>query len=431
MSVPEVSAACRKARSLLIAPVLPSDAGNGLAMRIGMFLQALCQQSNVEVIVLPMFGGAETTNPFCQSLAVRPRFVPVSERPDTQYLILRNLSDPQMRLDAFERFGKPSLAASLSIPVLRDIREYVIARQFDLVHIARSYLLPVVGTWPAAKRPKISIDLDEDDVETHRRIARLHTLRGDDVTGRWLEAEAVAFDRIVRHWLPQVDMAFISTEREREAVDERYGIRPIVAANGIAPPTAMARKPAGHELVFVGGFGYFPNLDGALWLLEAILPVLKDRSRVPVSMTLVGRNPTKQLCRLADRSGVTILDDVGDLLPIYERASIALVPLRAGGGSRIKLLEAAAYGVPIIVTSTGAENSGLMDGRDIWVADEPDAFVDACLTILTEPAKAARRAAAAKEFVETHYSRQEIISTIEQQFAEQIFGPAIVRGEVP
>lgn len=297
--------------------------------------------------------------------------------------------------------------------------------------MARSYLLPLVDVWPAAKRPKVSVDLDEDDIETHRRIAGLHALRGDGLSSRWLETEATAFDRLIRRWLPQTDMAFISTEREREAIDTRYGIRPIVSANAIGLPTEAARKPDENELVFVGGFGYFPNLDAALWLLETIFPILMKRSQARLSMRLVGRNPTKRLLMLAEHSGVKVLDDVCDLRPIYEKASIALVPLRAGGGSRIKLMEAAVYGVPIVATSTGAENSGLMNGREIWVADGPDAIVDACLTIVKEPAEAARRAAAAKEFVKSHYSRSETISKIELQFAERILDPAMARGEVP
>ncbi len=405
-------------RSLLVAPALPSDAGNGLAMRIGVFLEALRRLGEVDVIVLPVFGDTETTNPLCERLGVHPKLVPVSGRVATEFLLLRNIADPEARLDAFVRYGRPTLSAYLAMPVLQEIREFVTGRSFDLVHIARSYLLPVAGAWPENRRPSISVDLDEDDVETYRRLAKLHALRGDLFTGRWLEAEAAAFEKLIMEWLPNADVAFVSTESERDEITTRYGDIPaIVAPNVVALPPAATYRPSGCALLFVGGFGYFPNLDAALWVLESVLPPLMARSPEPVSMTMVGRNPPQRLKALADALGVTLLDTVDDLAPIYARSSVALVPLRAAGGSRIKLLEAAAHGVPVVATSMGAENSGLKDGREIWIADTPDAIVDACLAILRDSKEAGRRAKAAKAFVETFRSRTAMISTLTDHFA--------------
>ena len=410
----------RPLRSLLIAPTMPDDAGNGLAMRIGMFLEALCHLGEVEVVVLPISGGAEGESALCRRLGIHPTVIPVAGRADTEFSVLRSLADPQARLDAFRRFGRPSLTAYLSAPVLQDIRGFVAGRDFDIVHVARSYLFPAIDAWPQKHRPPISVDLDEDDVETHRRITTLYALRGDAFTGQWLEAEAAAFGQLVSRWLPDVGTAFVSTEADGEAIAARSsGARPIIVPNAIALPAASVRRPSGCSLLFVGGFGYFPNLDAALWLLEAILPPLRARCNELVSVTLVGRQPPKALKKLSDELGVTMLDAVEDLAPVYARASIAVVPLRAGGGSRIKLLEAAAHRVPAVATAVGAESSGMQDGRDIWIADTPDAIVDACLTIWREPAEAERRVRAARAFVETFRVRDATISTLERHFANE------------
>jgi len=416
-------------KSLLIAPTLPSDAGNGLAMRVGVFLEALRRLGEVKLLVLPVFGADDTTNALCQRLGVRPHLISLTA--ETHFAIVRGLSDPQARLRAFIDYGKPSAAAFLSVAVLRDIRTLVAERAFDLVHIARSYLLPVIDAWPEKNRPVVSVDLDEDDVRTHQRIAALHANRGDRLAEAWQEAEAVAFDRLLKHWISRADMACISTERERDAVEARYGVRPLVIANSIAPPPTVARRSDDRSLLFVGGFGYFPNLDAAMWLLESVLPVLTTQSPDPVSLTLVGRNPPPQLTALAAKMKATVLDNVDDLAPIYARSSIALVPLRAGGGSRIKLLEAAAHGVPIVATTIGAEGSGLTDGRHIAVADTPEGLAGGILRIWEKPGEAAQRAAAAHVFVKANFSRAAIISTLKQRFATELTQRAAHPGELP
>ena len=153
-----------------------------------------------------------------------------------------------------------------------------------------------------------------------------------------------------------------------------------------------------------------------------MLPQLQERCGSAVSLTLVGRNPPRRLIALAGQSGAEVLQHVGDLAPIYARASIALVPIRAGGGSRIKLLEAAAHRVPVVATSAGAENSGLRDGSEIWIADTAEAIVEACLTIWMAPEEAERRAAAAREMVVSRHSRAAMISELRNYFSSKLSG---------
>jgi len=418
-------------RTLFLAPAMPDDAGSGLAMRMGTFLEALAGLGDVEVVVLPVFGNTGAEGTLCARLGLRPRVVPVSGRADTHFAIVSGLSDPQARLDAFIRYGKPSAAAYLSVPVLQELRELVADRRFDLVHVARSYLLPAVNVWHRGKSPSVSVDLDEDDGETHRRIAALHAARGEYLVARWLEAEAAAFDRLVETWLPRADLSFISAEQESHAIARRCGTRPMIAGNTVAAPATVIRQPVERSLLFVGGFGYYPNLDAAYWLLETVLPKLRERYGKDVSLTMVGRNPPKRLLTLADAWAAEVLDRVDDLAPLYARASIALVPIRAGGGSRIKLLEAAAHEVPIVATSAGAENSGFEDGREIWLAETAEAIVESCLKIWQEPDEVLRRTAAAKEMVVSRHSRSAMILALKSCFAGKLSGPAVHPGEQP
>jgi glycosyltransferase involved in cell wall biosynthesis len=406
-------------KSLVIAPVLPADSGNGLAMRAGMFVEALHQLGEVEVLVLPVAGDVGEAA-LCRRLGIRPTIIEISGRGDTHYAMLRGLANPHARLEAFRRYGRPSLSAPLSVPVLSDVRSHLARRRFDMVHIARSYLLPVIDALGEATAGAISADLDEDDAETYRRIGALHGLRGNDAAKAWAEAEALAFERQTAHWLPRADLVFIATGKERDAILARHGVRPVVSANAVALPTSLpARRAESGTLLFVGGFGYLPNLDAALWALDEVLPRLRERSGHPVSLTLVGRNAPGELVERAASLDATVLDNVEDLAPLYAGAGIALVPLRAGGGTRIKLLEAAAHGVPIVATSIGAENSGMEDGRDLWIADTPEEMARACVTIWDDPPEAERRAANAKARVAAAYSRTAAISTLKRRFASR------------
>lgn len=405
-------------RSLIVAPTLPSDSGNGLAMRIGVFVEALARFGELDLIVLPIFGTDGSSNPLCRRLDINPTIMQTDGRADTPLTLLRQIADPQSRLASFREYGKPSLSAFVSVPVLNDIRQKTGGRRYDLVHIARAYLLPVIDVWPKGKRPMVSVDLDEDDVRTQQNIAMLHRRRGDADAGDWCEAEAAAFARLLDQRLTDADLAFVSTDLDRETLRGRSPkSNLILAENAVSIPPVTIRERPGSELLFVGGFGYFPNADAASWILDAISPRLTASFSGSASLTIVGRNPPPALADRAASLGASLLDDVEDLAPIYARTNVALVPVRAGGGSRIKLLEAAAHGVPIVATTIGAEGTHMRDGEDLWLADTAEAIVEAIMDVLRSPAEAARRAANARASVERFHSRQASISTLSRQFA--------------
>lgn len=405
-------------KSLLVAPTLPSESGNGLAMRIGAFLEALCRLGAVDLIVLPLFETDESAKSLCRRLEIEPTIVPVAGRADTPYTLLRQIADPRSRLDAFRQYGKPSLAAHVSVAVLADLRQRLVGRDYDLVHIARAYLLPILDAWPKGERPVISVDLDEDDAGVQRRMAMLRRQRGEADAAAWLEAEAAAFERLVAKRLADADLAFVSTDVDRGALAKTGPhCDLVVAQNAVAIPDVAIGERLGAKLLFVGGFGYFPNVDAASWVLDAVLPELTTSPAGTPSLTIVGRNPPRALRDQAQMLGAELLDDVEDLGAIYAQSTVALVPMRAGGGSRIKLLEAAAHGVPIVATTIGAEGTYMRDGEELWLADTPLAMVAAIVDALRSPAEAARRANAARARVERTHSRQALVAALSRQFA--------------
>ena len=167
------------------------------------------------------------------------------------------------------------------------------------------------------------------------------------------------------------------------------------------PSGAEAREP--HGLVFTGSMDWMPNEDAIHFFVDQILPRL--RARVPdVTLTVVGRNPPAGIRALADADpALRVTGSVPDVRPYIERAAAFIVPIRVGGGTRLKIFEAMAMERPVVSTTIGAEGLPVRDGVDTLLADEPQAFADAVAGLLLDPARAAAIGAAAAAAVRAEY----------------------------
>lgn len=165
-------------------------------------------------------------------------------------------------------------------------------------------------------------------------------------------------------------------------------IRILVIPNGVdlerfRPTGNSCRDPS--ILLFVGTMYYYPNIDAVLYFFKEIWPLLR-RARPDLRVQIVGHRPPPEIQRLAEHPGVEVTGSVPDVRPYYERATVFIVPLRLGGGTRLKIVEAMAMGVPVVSTSVGAEGLEIHPGEDILIADDPRAFADSILRLLSDPA---------------------------------------------
>ena len=152
------------------------------------------------------------------------------------------------------------------------------------------------------------------------------------------------------------------------------------------PVGGVERRP--HELVFTGSMDWLPNEDAILWFAAEILP--RVRARVPdATLAVVGRNPTAPVKALDGANGITVTGSVPDVRPYLERGAAFVVPIRIGGGTRLKIYEAMAMERAVVSTAVGAEGLPVRDGVDALIADGPGAFADAVVALLTDPARAA------------------------------------------
>ena len=180
-------------------------------------------------------------------------------------------------------------------------------------------------------------------------------------------------------------------------------------------PDGIAEVPG--RLVFTGSMDWYPNEDGIVHFIDAVLPRIR-RSVPAASLTVVGRNPSDRLRSAAAAAGVQVTGLVDDVRPHMAEAAVYVVPLRIGGGTRLKIFEALSMAKAVVSTAVGAEGLPLAPGRHFLQADDPAAFAEAVTSLLRNPARRHAIGAAGRGLVEARYSWSKVVDEFESQCGE-------------
>ena len=199
---------------------------------------------------------------------------------------------------------------------------------------------------------------------------------------------------------------------DAHAMRALYGVSRVAAVpTGVdldyfAPPSQPAPTA---DLVFAGSMDWMPNIDGIQWFVEDVLPLIRKR-RPDCTLVIAGRRPTADIQRLAEKDArIRVSGTVSDIRPYLWESRVSIVPLRIGGGTRLKIYEAMAAKIPVVSTNIGAEGLDIRNGEDIHIADSPSEFAERCLALLNDPAARRRMADVAFSIVASRYS-WEIVS---------------------
>lgn len=211
------------------------------------------------------------------------------------------------------------------------------------------------------------------------------------------------------------------SEADAQCMRSRFGIGHVTAVpTGVnleyfAPPRST---PPVADLVFVGSMDWLANIDGVRFLVQEILPLIRRR-RPNCSLAIVGRNPTPEIQALArEDAGIQVSGTVADIRPYLWGSRISVVPLRIGGGTRLKIYESMAARIPVVSTAVGAEGLECRPERgEIAIADTPAAFAEACLDLLESPTARSRMADAAWQLVSTRFSWEQVARCFEEALA--------------
>jgi polysaccharide biosynthesis protein PslH len=182
------------------------------------------------------------------------------------------------------------------------------------------------------------------------------------------------------------------------------------AAGDPASPGSSAVES--RTLVFTGSMDWLPNEDAMQYFCRDILPLI--RAEEPgVRLSIVGRAPTPAVTRLGEEHGIQVTGRVDDVRPYMREAMVYIVPLRIGGGTRLKIFEAMSMGKAVVSTTVGAEGLPVTDGRHVMLADEPVSFARAVVRLLREADTRARLATAARALVVEQYDWSAVAGALE------------------
>lgn len=401
----------RITRSLIhLVPIAPSRTGNGLAMRCSLFLAAASHDFDVQVVVVPVAGGVDavqTDRPGATTVIASS----AGERRSEVGLLL---ADPVWRRRIGDTYPLPALARLAPPTLAGDILDRLRPRPATPVHVARSYLSPLgVALAERIGSPWMSLDLDDDDEALVRSL-------GDP-------GEADGYGRLVGTFGPLFGAVGLAAPAEAAAVCTRHGFPTHTIPNAVRPPARSARRPVrprrAVSLLFVGNLSYQPNVDAAYRLVEEVLPRLRATLEEPVRLTLAGDpGPDGAVRALGTRPDVRVTGFVPDLEPLYADADVAVVPLSAGGGTRIKLLEAFAHGLPVVSTSVGAAGLDVSEGVHLLIADSVEDTARQVARVATDRRLAMRLGAAAERLARGSYSYETIIPRVREFFGSASAG---------
>ncbi|MFC3549813.1 glycosyltransferase family 4 protein [Lysobacter cavernae] len=292
----------------------------------------------------------------------------------------------------------PFLAAKYASSTLRD-RLTTLARNADLAHFDMLPLMAHADCVPAG----VPVVFNAHNVE-HQLLDNRAQIEARPLARTFLRGQVPRLRTFERTACHRADAVLACSDSDAAALRELApGTRVHTVPNGVdlEAHRPSPQPPTGAQLVFVGQMGWFPNRDGVDWFLREVFPRILA-ARPDAELVLVGKAEGLEIPQ-ALASRVRLAGFVPDLRPAVHAAAVYVVPLRAGSGTRLKVLEAMALGKAIVTTTVGSEGIALRHDHSALYADDAESFAAAVLALLDSPERAARLGAAARTCAKAHY----------------------------
>ncbi len=206
--------------------------------------------------------------------------------------------------------------------------------------------------------------------------------------------------------LKNADLVFSFSSEDREKLKSISGRQNILLTRaGVRWPSKVAEASKNEKVIFVGALDYFPNIQGLQWYADKIHPLIKRK----YEMVVIGRNPGSLVKSICQKNNFALIPSPSDLDSLLKQAGLEVVPLLSGSGTRGKILEAAAYGIPVISTTLGAQGLGFKDRENIILADTAEQFAAKVQIYLDEPLERTKIATAALKYAQ-HFNYKSVVA---------------------
>jgi sugar transferase (PEP-CTERM/EpsH1 system associated) len=403
-------------RCLVLSPFVPYPPEDGGRIRIYELLSRLSQRHRVDVLAL-----AECDDSLDAVHRLREEGYDVDAVPHRLTPSLRT----GMRAVASGRSLYGTVFASRRFADVLQARLH--ADAYDIVQCEFAYMALYAPVSHANGGPRWVLDSHNVEFRLNETLASVTNGLSGALYRPYAAREARLRRREELAYCRRVDRVLTVSATDRAALREAVpGLVVDVIPNGVDldrfAPSERTESDRSPGAVFVGKMDYRPNVEGIHWFCEEVLPLV--RRRLPeFTLTICGSRPTAAVRRLSELDGVRVTGRIADPRPYLDDAAVVVVPLRAGSGTRLKVLEALAMGRPVLTTSLGAEGLELEPGTNVAQADDAPTFCDRLVSLAEDPFERARLGAAGRRVVEERYGWSAAIARLEAVYAELVDDP--------
>jgi len=373
---------------LFITPHLPYPTGGGPAMRASIALDVLASLGPV-IVVNPTMTGDEGNL----------------------------VADQWVRDRSAAFFRIPLERVSETKSIVQGFLDSVPGSTFEVIYAFKQQVGPIalscLGLAQHGLRGSF-LDLDDDELNRDAQFVPLYKVAGDSIRAAELEKSLPRANFFRQMLMGRFQHLLLASPGDCRSMREKYPqysftCLPNVVRPVQTPGTEVGRDPS--RILFVGTLCYLPNEDGVEMFAREILPLIHQEDP-SICFRVVGMGRSEKVRLVGELPGVDLVGPVAELAPEYAAASMLVVPLRAGSGTRIKILEAFSHRTPVVSTSIGAEGLAVTHGEHLLIADTPAEFADCCLRLARDPVLREKLVGSAYEWVVREHSIETVRRTI-------------------
>lgn len=348
------------------------------------------------VTLLTFYGNERERSyfPEIESLGVRlvPLLNPNIDKPVGIRELLNNLFSPL-----------PLTVRKYSTPVMGEMISAILSEGYDAVHCEHLHVAHYLWNVPQIRKVMDAHNVEAQIAERHAAVERnpLRRMILEWNAGKMLEYEMKA--------VRSMDLVLAVSGNDQATFRNQGGGNARVLENGVDLSYFLPQEtPENKKSVFVGSMDWAPNVDGVIYFITEILPLIRS-VHPDFELSVAGKEPPQHLVALSAHDPLLhVTGTVDDVRPYIAAASVYIVPLQFGGGTRLKILEAFAMGKAVVSTSLGCEGIDCIDGEHILIADTPREFADAVIRILADSELKKRLSANAALLVKERYGWETI-----------------------
>jgi polysaccharide biosynthesis protein PslH len=394
---------------LFLSQLLPYPPDAGAKVRSFYTLRYLAQKHQVTLLAFIRPGDPQSGLDYLKEICEEVHTVPIQRKWIKE---IKSLAVSLVNGKSFiiQRDNVPEMASKLT--------NLLENRRFDAVHADQlwmaQYAIKVKSSVPGIK-----LVLDEHNA-CYMIFKRLAEIEQNPIKRLFFEHEwrklqryemetCAEFDHIVT--VTQVDRDLLSRLLAEKGVDKHQAtFSTIPICVDTQEIKTIRTKGQSYGVFHLGTMIYLPNITGILWFVHEVWPQILAKAPL-ATLTIAGKNPPPKIKKLENinhHEAIRITGYLPDPIPYLEDAGVFIVPLLAGGGMRVKIIDAWRWGLPVVSTSIGAEGIDYIDGKNILIADSAEDFANAVVRVITEPDLAQRLRVNGRQWVEQHYEWRKV-----------------------